>query len=197
MTQAPGPGEAPPLDLAARAQLDRYLEELGRWAARTNLVGSADRGALETHVADSLAAAPQLPNGARLVDLGSGAGFPGVPLAIARPDLEVTLVEIRERRAHFLRHVIRTLGLKVAVARVRIEEPLAEPFEFALVRAVGPPRAVLPKARLWLGASGEIWLWTREDASSLGIAGASELPLGDRGRILRVPAAAVSRGTPG
>ena len=63
---------------------------------------------MRRHVEDSLAAADCLPEGSEIVDLGSGAGFPGVPLALSRPDLRVTLVEIRERRVNFLRHVVRT-----------------------------------------------------------------------------------------
>ena len=77
--------------------MHRFLAELARWAPRTNLVGSSEPAALARHVEDSLAVAGYLPDGARVVDLGSGAGFPGIPIAIARPDLLVTLVEIRER----------------------------------------------------------------------------------------------------
>ena len=62
-----------------------YLEELTRWGARTNLVGSTEPDALRRHVEDSLAAADYLPEGSEIVDLGSGAGFPGVPLALITP----------------------------------------------------------------------------------------------------------------
>ena len=68
-----------------------------------NLVGSTAPEEIELHIRDSLAAAAQLPAGCALVDLGSGAGFPGIPIALARPDVRVTLVETRERRVSFLR----------------------------------------------------------------------------------------------
>src|SRR5262249_18479377 len=119
--------------------VDGFLAALRQWGPRTNLVGSLDDAALTRHVEDSLAAAEHLPHSARVVDLGSGAGFPGIPLAIARPDLDLTLVEIRERRVHFLRHVVRQLELGCRIERRRIEEPLLPPFEFALLRAVAPP----------------------------------------------------------
>ncbi len=178
--------------------LERYLDELQSWGARMNLVGSIAREDLRVHLDDSLAAADALPQGARVVDLGSGAGLPGIPIAISRPDLDVTLVEIRERRVHFLRHVARTLGLEVAIERTRLEDPPALRFDFALARAVLPPRKVLPLAARWVHLEGEVWIWTRETPSEAGVPEASVLPLSaNRGGILRAPAAAVSRGTLG
>lgn len=166
--------------------LHRFLAELRQWAPRTNLVGSADSPALERHVSDSLAAARWLPISARVVDLGSGAGFPGIPLAIVRPDLHLTLVEIRERRIHFLRHVSRSLGLDCSIERRRIEEPLPEPFDYALLRAVAPPPVAAALARPWLSETGEAWIWsgsgqTREPERTLG-----SIPLDSGGRILRI-----------
>lgn len=176
--------------------LERYVEELQRWGSRMNLVGSTDPSELRVHLDDSLAAAAALPDGARVVDLGSGAGLPGLPLAIARPDLRMTLVEIRERRVHFLRHVARTLDLDVEIRRADFEMPPADPFEFALARAVSAPVELLPLARHWVEPEGEIWVWTRLSAAEAGVPGALLLPLPEgRGAILRVPAAAVSRGT--
>lgn len=175
--------------------LERYLDELRRWGARTNLVGSLDPEELRAHVRDSLAAAPHLPQAARVVDLGSGAGFPGIPLAIERPDLHLRLVEVRERRVHFLRHVVRSLGLDVAVERARLEDPPSGPAEYALIRAVAAPARALELARPWVSESGEIWIWAGPGAE-LPVAASGEIPLAERGSILRVPAAAVSRGTP-
>ena len=109
----------------------------------------------------------------------------------------MALVEIRERRVHFLRHVVRVLALDLRVIRTRIEEPPDPPgFDFALSRAVGPPREVLPLAVRWVHAEGEVWIWTRESPLEVGVPAASILPISaDRGGILRAPAAAVSRGT--
>ena len=168
--------------------LDRFLEELRRWGERTNLVGSLAPDALRVHVDDSLAAAPHLPEGARVVDLGSGAGFPGVPLAIARPDLEIALVEIRERRVNFLRHVVRTLDLSCEVLRVRIEDPTERRYDFALLRAVAPPAEVIPPARYWLHERGQVWIWSTELASALPPTPHAPVPLGSRGAIHRLTA---------
>ena len=163
-----------------------------------NLVGSTAREDLRVHLDDSLAAVDALPRGARVVDLGSGAGLPGIPIAIARPDLDLTLVEIRERRVHFLRHVARTLSLEVAIQRTRLEDPPPQGFDFALTRAVLPPRKILPLAARWVHDRGEVWIWTRETPAEVGVPEASILPLSaDRGAILRTPVAAVSRGTLG
>lgn len=180
--------------------LERFLEELGAWGQRVNLVGSLESAALQVHVDDSLGAADSLPTAARVVDLGSGAGFPGIPLAIARPDLAVTLVEIRERRVAFLRHVERVLENGFTVRQVRLEDGPAPspPFEIALMRAVAPIARALPLARPWVDPDGEIWVWTREEDSALPGGSAAlggQIDLADRGRILRVRAAAVPRGT--
>ncbi len=174
-----------------------YLDELTRWGAHTNLVGSTEPDALRRHVEDSLAAADYLPEGSEIVDLGSGAGFPGVPLALSRPDLRVTLVEIRERRVNFLRHVVRTLDLgQIRVERLRIEDSPSSLFEYVLLRAVAPPPRAFDLGRHWAMPGGEVWIWAGEDASSPAEPVAGTIPLASGGAILRVPVAEVSRGTP-
>ena len=178
--------------------LRRYLSELQTWGSRTNLVGSIALADLQVHLDDALAAAPHLQKGERIVDLGSGAGLPGVPLAIARPDVAFVLVEIRERRVHFLRHVVWTLELShCIVERTRIEDAPEAPFDRALVRAIAPAAQAIPLARPWIHDSGEIWLWTRESAADLPWTVGGEIPLGPRGAVLRISATAVARGTPG
>jgi 16S rRNA (guanine(527)-N(7))-methyltransferase RsmG len=180
-------------------QIARFLDELATWGARINLVGSLERPALEMHVRDSLAAARALPPGARVVDLGTGAGFPGIPIAIARADLDLVLVEIRERRVHFLRHVVRTLGLRCEIRRASIEEAPPRLFDRALLRAVAPLPVALAIGRRWIEATGEVWVWTREPAASLDLPDVTELALdpdGERGRVLRIRGHAFPRGTP-
>lgn len=112
------------LDDAAVGALSRYLDELELWNARTNLVGEHDRRTLiDRHLVDALAAAPvlrALGENLRIADLGSGAGLPGVPLAIALRPREMWLIEPRKKRASFLRSVRRILpelGLQVAEER--------------------------------------------------------------------------------
>jgi 16S rRNA (guanine527-N7)-methyltransferase len=168
-------------------RLERFLEEVRAWAPRTNLVGSTDAAALRRHVEDSLAAAPLLKPAARVVDLGSGAGFPGIPLALARRDLRIALVEIRERRFHFLRRVVRSLELECEVLRQRIEDRPPRPYDYALLRAVAPPARSAQLARPWVHTGGEIWIWTSGGDPALERS-CSAVPLRSGGCILRVPA---------
>ena len=110
------PGElAPPL-LA-------YLDLLARWNRTYNLTAVRDpREMVSRHLLDSLAMNAHLDGIASLADLGTGPGLPGIPLAIARPALRVTLVEANGKKARFLREAVRTLGLANAeVAESRIE----------------------------------------------------------------------------
>jgi 16S rRNA G527 N7-methylase RsmG len=119
-------------------------------------------------------------------------------VAIQRPDLHLTLVEVRERRVHFLRHIVRTLELDVEIRRIDFQTTPADLFDFALVRAVAPPTEILPIAARWIGSEGEIWVWTRLSPEQAGAPDAVPVALAaGRGAILRVPAAAVPRGTPG
>jgi 16S rRNA (guanine527-N7)-methyltransferase len=176
-------------------RIARYLEEVGRFGTRVNLVGSTQPDALAVHVADSLAAASELPAGARVVDLGSGAGFPGIPIALSRPDLSITLVEVRERRVAFLRHVVRLLDLGCDVHRGRIEDPPEILFDYALLRAVSPPRRALELGRGWVTERGEVWVWASSKVRRSPGTLAGEISLPREGRILRIRAHAVPRGT--
>jgi 16S rRNA (guanine527-N7)-methyltransferase len=126
--EAVGPGSAPDraasifgprLDVAAR-----YAEALATAGVERGLLGPREVGRIwERHLLNSAAVAEVLEPGERIVDIGSGAGLPGLPLAIARPDLEVILLEPLLRRSEFLKEVIAQLGLTVEVVRGRAEEP--------------------------------------------------------------------------
>lgn len=176
-------------------QLEKYLDELRAAGKRINLVGSISPSALARHIADSIEPAAWIPPGARVVDLGSGAGLPGIPIAVVRPDLDVTLVEIRERRVHFLRHVVRALGLRCHVMRKKIEtECPEEPFDFALARALATPQIALALAQPWVRAGGEVWIWASAPPPALPGA-LSLIQLSSGGCVLRMHAAAVPRGT--
>jgi len=100
-----------------------YLDLLARWNRTYNLTAVRDpREMVPRHILDSLAMEPFLDGIGTLADLGTGPGLPGIPLAIARPRLRVTLVEANGKKARFLREAVRTLGLANAdVAESRIE----------------------------------------------------------------------------
>lgn len=107
------------------AQLRIYADELAAWNAHTNLTAITDReGIYVRHFLDSLALAPLLGAGpGSLVDLGSGAGFPGLPLKLLRPELSLTLVDSVGKKTAFLEHLVRRLGLSgVRVLTARAEE---------------------------------------------------------------------------
>src|SRR5512144_2311910 len=103
-----------------------YLAELKKWNGKINLTAIRDeRDVIIKHVLDSLSYIKGFgpPAGPRLLDMGSGAGFPAFPIKVIKPDISVTLVESVKKKASFLRHVIRTLGLAGAdVIDKRIEE---------------------------------------------------------------------------
>lgn len=126
------------------ALLGRYLDLLLEANAVINLTRIEDRASAEVlHVADSLSLLPHLPRDAhRLVDVGSGGGVPGLPLAIARPDVPVTLVESTKKKADFLSRAASSLGLSNVKVYPDRAETLArdfgrDAFDVATARAVG------------------------------------------------------------
>jgi 16S rRNA (guanine527-N7)-methyltransferase len=125
------------------AQLSRYLDLLFDANARMNLTRITDRAQAELqHVADALTALPHLPAGAiRVADVGSGGGVPGIPLAIARPDATVMLIESTKKKAAFLKSAAEALELKnVHISEWRAEDVghsnSRETFDVAIARAV-------------------------------------------------------------
>ena len=89
-----------------------YLKVLKEWNQKINLTSlKRDTDIITKHFIDSLSLVPYLPSKATLLDLGSGAGFPGIPIKIAKPSLTVTLLEATRKKVNFQRHLVRTLGL--------------------------------------------------------------------------------------
>lgn len=128
------------LDETQLAKLTRHLDLMDEWGERMNLTAIRERSQQVTkHVLDSLSVAPWL-RGQRVADVGSGAGFPGIPLAIVRPDLHFALIESTGKKCRFLEHVRDTLGLaNVEVVQSRAEGyATRERFDTVLARAVGP-----------------------------------------------------------
>ncbi|QIL19547.1 16S rRNA (guanine(527)-N(7))-methyltransferase RsmG [Thermomonas sp. HDW16] len=124
------------LEVALAEPLLAYLALLARWNATYNLTAIRDpREMLVKHLLDSLAMHAQLDGIDSLADLGTGPGLPGIPLAIARPQLQVTLVESNGKKARFLREAVRQLKLgNVHVAESRIEA-FAAPGQFDAITA--------------------------------------------------------------
>jgi 16S rRNA (guanine527-N7)-methyltransferase len=148
----------PSLDLEA-AVVERLLahyDELRRWAPKVDLVGpAAGSEIVERHYAEALVALPWLPEApGRLIDLGSGAGFPGLVLAAARPDLEVWLVEPRTRRAAFLAAAARRMRLSVRVVGARVAAPLPDDFPDRIDRLT--VRALRLDPRAWRALLGRM-----------------------------------------
>jgi 16S rRNA (guanine527-N7)-methyltransferase len=128
------------LDATQVGRLIAQLDLLDEWGERMNLTAIRERSQQVTkHVLDSLSVAPWL-RGRQVADVGSGAGFPGIPLAIVRPDLQFSLIESTGKKCRFLEHVRDTLGLtNVAVVQTRAEAYKPEVrFDTVLARAVGP-----------------------------------------------------------
>lgn len=156
-SEAAGVGTA--LTDGQTAQLIQYLQLITRWKRAAALTAVGDPlEAARVHVADSLLCLrADLAEGAGLIDVGSGAGLPGVPLAIARPDLHVTLLEANRRKAGFLERAVAELGLDVRVLAGRAEDlaagpPVREAYDVVTARAVAPlpilAELTLPLARV-------------------------------------------------
>jgi 16S rRNA (guanine527-N7)-methyltransferase len=123
-------------------QLSAYLDLLLRWNALTNLTSIRQpEDIVRRHFGESLFAgahlATRLPPTATLLDFGSGAGFPGLPIQLLLPDLRVTLAESQNKKSTFLREIIRTLNLPTGVWAARVETmPPARQFDAVALRAV-------------------------------------------------------------
>jgi 16S rRNA (guanine527-N7)-methyltransferase len=157
-----------PLEECSVKALYAHYEELARWNRRTNLIGRGTaEEILERHFGESLAALPLLPAGARTgLDLGSGAGCPGLVLAAARPGLEMTLAEARERKWAFLLAAARRASLPCRCLNVRVQVPLPaglpESIDVITSRALRLDSQTWGALAIRLAAEGRILLWAGE-----------------------------------
>ena len=144
-------------------QLRIYVATMLQWNRRVNLVSQMDAASiLIKHVADSLVPCTLCRQGERVVDLGSGAGFPGIPMAVARPDLHLVLIEANQKRVTFLMEVVRLLGLqqtrvvgqRLATAAHRSE--LKGSCTIAISRALSRLGEMLDHARPFLSDGGRV-----------------------------------------
>lgn len=157
------------LPVDAQKKLLAYLALLAKWNRTYNLTAVRDPGEMVSrHVLDSLAILP-LVHGDTLADLGSGAGLPGIPLAIARPGLAVTLVESNGKKARFLREAVRSLPLpNVRVVQARVQDA-AGSFDTVAARAFASLADMLAWAGQLLAPDGR-WLALKGHADAAEIA---------------------------
>ena len=192
-----------PLGPPAVEALFLHYEELRRWNRRTNLIGPGTAGEiLDRHYGESLAALPLLPSGARQgLDLGSGAGFPGLVLAAARPQLQMTLAEARQRKWAFLLAAARKASLPCRCLNVRVQVPLPaglpESIDTLTSRALRLDEETWRALANRLSEEGRILLWAGERDPELPpelvADGAVKLAGSDRRRILALRRAPRSR----
>jgi len=140
-----------------------FLDELLRWNRRVNLTAIRDRReALEKHLIDSLILLAHLPEKANLLDMGSGGGLPGIPLAIARPGLQVVSVDSVGKKINFQKHVKRQMKLdNLLPIHARLEElaeqlPAEQRFELVVARAFASLEQMLELAAPWLQEGGRL-----------------------------------------
>jgi len=157
-------------------QFYRYFSELSRWNARVNLVSRQEPDWIRVHFLDSLASLSigLVVKEGRMVDLGAGAGFPGVPLKLANPGLSLDLAEASGKKCVWLRHLLRILGLEEsAVLEGRFERLLEEgcggAYDLAVSRAAARPGKMLEEARPFLRPGGKLLVSTTEDLTENGV----------------------------
>ncbi len=162
-----------PLGEESLAALSVHYRALRRWNRSLSLIGPGTVAAVfERHYGEALALLPWIDrNWSRLVDVGSGGGFPGLILSAAVPSLEVTLVEPRERKWAFLQSVARKAALPCRCLNARVDDPLPsdlpEQFDILTVRALKLSAVVLESLARHLAPDGRFFLWVGQEEPSL------------------------------
>jgi 16S rRNA (guanine527-N7)-methyltransferase len=143
-------------------QLSIYLDLLMKWNARTNLTAIREpEEIVRRHFGESLFAGRHLAPCTTLLDFGSGAGFPGLPIQLLRPEVAVTLAESQNKKATFLREVVRSLGLMTEVWDKRVEDmPASRQFDTVCMRAVDAMEVAVPAATARVSDGGQLAILT-------------------------------------
>lgn len=141
------------LDACMIEAFEGFLEELTKWNQKMNLTAlREDRSIIVRHFLDSLTLVSHLPKDSSVLDMGSGAGFPGIPLGIVRSDLEIVLLEASRKKTYFHRKVIRSLNLSGIESvwgrsdQAEIKAELGGRFDVVVSRAVMPLESFLQEA---------------------------------------------------
>lgn len=144
-------------------KLELYLAELTLWNSRFNLTAVKEReDVIVKHFVDSLSALPYIPQGARLIDIGSGAGFPAIPLKLARPDISVMMLDSLNKKVNFLEHMINLLALeRTEAVHARAEDFILDKnrrnaYDIAVARAVAPLNILLEYTLPYLKKDGKM-----------------------------------------
>jgi 16S rRNA (guanine527-N7)-methyltransferase len=119
-----------------QSEIERYAQILATWGIERGLIGPKESDRIwDRHIANCIPITTLLSQSSSLLDIGSGAGLPGIVIALARPDIQVTLLEPLQRRINFLEEVVAELGIDIAVKRGRAES-FKGGFNFVTARAV-------------------------------------------------------------
>ena len=148
------------------AQIERYAELLATWGIERGLIGPREADRIwERHIANCIPVSTLIPEGVTVADIGSGAGLPGLVIALARPDLRVTLIEPLQRRVDFLNEVIRELDIPVTVIRGKAES-VKSAFAIVTARAVKPLPVLLPMVWQLIASKGALLAIKGESAQA-------------------------------
>ena len=148
---------------SAQISMGTYVAELLRWNKKINLTAiTKPDEVVDKHLLDSLSVLPEVNGATRVLDIGSGAGFPGLPLALAMPDLQVTLVDSVGKKVGFLKHMVARLDLSSRVNALHLTlqgQPTSEglkPFDLVIARAFADLNAFRTLAAPYLSPGGRV-----------------------------------------
>jgi len=174
-----------PLDDATAGRFEDYVSLFLRWNERVNLSAIRDEaGIISRHIVEAIDVSNALPQGIKtLLDFGSGAGLPGIPIALCRPEIAVTLAESRGKKAAFLQEAVRVLGIQAKVHAGRAEA-LRTVFDCVILRAVDKmPRAVAAAVQLVAPAGWLTLMTTGAEIAQLRKAAGTEISWGEPAKL--------------